>query len=88
MEGNKSSISQAESYEEIGDYWDERDLAEHWDKTAPVEFAVTLNSETTYYPIETALSTRLHSIAQELGVTPEALLNTWVQEKVEEAARK
>ena len=43
---SKSSISKAESYEEIGEFWDNHDLSEYWDKTRPANFDVDLNSET------------------------------------------
>lgn len=84
MEENKSSISQAQSYKEIGEFWDTHDLGEHWEQTQAVEFDVDIQSETTYFPVEHALSTKLRSIAQTRGVSPETLLNLWLQEKVRE----
>ena len=86
MGRNKSSISKAQSYREIGEFWDSHDLAEHWDQTEPVEFVVEGVSEATYFPVETALSAKLVSIAERHGVSPETLLNLWVQEKVKEEA--
>jgi hypothetical protein len=38
----------------------------------------------TYYPLDATLSTRIHSIAKKRGVSPETLLNLWVQEKLQE----
>jgi hypothetical protein len=89
MEKNKSSISKAQSYREIGEFWDNHDLAEYWDKTEPAEFEVEGVSEATYFPVETTLSAKLVSIAKRRGVSPETLLNLWLQEKVrEESAAK
>ena len=89
MGRNKSSISKAQSYREIGEFWDSHDLAECWDQTEPVEFEVEGVSEATYFPVETTLPAKLVSIAEQRGVSPETLLNLWVQEKVkEEAAAK
>jgi hypothetical protein len=84
MKRNKSSISKAQSYRDIGEFWDTHDLSEHWDKTEPVEFEVEGMSEATYFPVETTLSAKLVSIAERRGVSPETLLNLWVQEKVRE----
>ncbi len=36
---------QAQSYEEIGKYWDTHDLAENWEETKPVKFEVDIQSE-------------------------------------------
>lgn len=89
MVKSRSSISKAESYKEIGEFWDTHDLSEHWDETAPVEIEVDARSEVTYYPVETDLSSKLRSIAERRGVSPETLLNLWVQEKVgDESASK
>jgi hypothetical protein len=38
MRKSKSSISNATSYEEIGEFWDSHDLSDYWDRTKPVEF--------------------------------------------------
>ncbi|MGK7926568.1 MAG: hypothetical protein AB4290_15230 [Spirulina sp.] len=42
----KTSISQAESYEEIGEFWDEHGSDEYWEQTYPVEFEVDLRPNT------------------------------------------
>jgi hypothetical protein len=44
---NKSSISKAQSYKEMGEYWDKHDIAEHWEETKPAEFKVDIKSEDT-----------------------------------------
>ncbi len=86
MGGNKTPISEAHSYEEIGEFWDTHELTDFWDKTKPVEFEVDIQSDTTYYPVESVLSKRLISLAAQRGVSPETLLNLWVQERLGEEA--
>lgn len=41
----KSSISKAQTHEDIGEYWDTHDLAELWDEKKPAEFKVDIQSE-------------------------------------------
>ena len=82
MAENKSSVSKAKSYGEIGEFWDAHDLSEVWDKTEAAEFAVDLQSDVFYYAVETSLSSKLHSIAEKKGVSAETLVNLWLQEKV------
>lgn len=84
MAKNKSSISKARSYREIGEFWDTHDLGDYWDQTHPVEFEVDLRSETTYYPVDSSLSTKVRELARQRGVSAETLLNLWVQEKLQE----
>ncbi len=84
MKKTKNSISKAGSYREIGEFWDTHDLAEYWEQTKPVEFELDIQSEVTYYPLDKALSARIRFIAEQRGVSPETLLNLWVQEKLQE----
>jgi len=82
MSEGKSTISQASSYKEIGDFWDTHDLADYWDQTEPVDFEVDIESEVTYYALDKELSQMLSEVAEERGISAETLLNLWVQEKL------
>jgi len=81
MSRARASVSKGRSYQEIGEYWDQHDLSEVWAETEPAELEVDLRSEKRYYPIEKSLSERLTEIARAQGVSPETLINLWVQEK-------
>jgi hypothetical protein len=83
MPKSKSSISKAQSYRAIGEFWDTHDLADYWDQTRPVESKINIQSEETYYPLDTNLSKQVGSIAKRRGVSPETLLNLWIQEKLQ-----
>ncbi|MGI8544107.1 MAG: CopG family antitoxin [Aridibacter sp.] len=82
---NKSSISKQDSYLKIGEYWDKQDLGEIWNKTEQVEFDVDLQSDVYYYAVETSLSSKLHKIVEEKGISAETLLNLWLQEKLNQS---
>ena len=82
MAMDKPSISQANSYLAIGEFWDTHDVGEFWDQTEPAEFTVDLQSVTTYYAVEGHLAERLRDVARQRGVSAETLINLWVQEKV------
>jgi hypothetical protein len=82
MAENKSSISHASSYAEMGEYWDTHDLADHWEQTREVNFDVRLESAVMYFAVEKTLAEKLRAAARHHGVSPETLLNVWVQEHV------
>ena len=85
MEKNKSSISNADSYKDIGEFWDTHDLDEFWEQTQPVEFETDLKTGSMYYyPLDSTLSEKLRSTAKQRGVSLATLLNVWVQEKLQE----
>ncbi len=82
MNEDKTSLSQAKSYQEAGEYWDSHDLGDTWEQTEAVEFSVAIQSSTTYFPIESSLSDQLRKLAGKHGVSPETLINLWLQERV------
>ena len=80
----KSSISKVTSMEEIGEYWDNHNLTDHWDETKPAEFEVDIQSEVTYYAVDNELSQKVQAYAKRRGISPDTLLNLWLQEKLHE----
>ncbi len=88
MDKSKSSLSRARSYVEIGEFWDTHDLADYWDRAKPAGFEVDIRSEVTYYALDSALSAEVRVIAEHRGVSPETLVNLWVQEKLQESGTR
>ena len=86
MSKDRSSISGAQSYKEMGEFWDTHSLADYWEQTEPAEFEVDIQSEVAYYPLDLTLAAQVRSLAKQRGVSPETLLNLWVQEKLQEGA--
>jgi len=84
MKRNKSSISKASSYREMGEYWDTHDLSKVWGKTKKVTFDVNIETEATYCAIEKTLSEKVQSIAKKKGVSSDTLVNLWIQQKLQD----
>ena len=82
MPENKTPISKASSYAEICEYWDTHDLSDHWDETRAVEFQVDLTSSVIYFAVEKNMAEKLRLAARKHGVSPDTLLNVWLQEHV------
>ena len=86
MPKNKSSISKARSYREIGEFWEGHELSDYWGKTKQVKFEVDIASEVPYYPIERDLSEKIQSLARTRGVSSDTLVNLWLEQKINEKA--
>ncbi|HWR20367.1 MAG TPA: CopG family antitoxin [Verrucomicrobiae bacterium] len=84
MKKSKSSISQARSYTDIGEFWDKHDLSDVWGKTRGVGFDVDIKSEVTYYPIEQNLSEKIQLLARKQGLSSGTLVNLWLEQKMRE----
>ena len=79
----KSSVSEAQTYAGIGEFWDEHDLSDFWDETRSVRADVGLESEESLYAIEKGLSETIRREAKERGISPHTLINLWLQEKIQ-----
>ncbi len=81
MDANKlSSISQADTDEKIGEFWDTHDFTEFDDPDAPdVKFEITCA-----VPIEVELFAAIEKQAHKRGVRVETLVNLWLQQKLAE----
>ena len=75
----RSSISNARSPEEIGEYWDSHTLADHWDQTHEVKFEIRAPHRIT---LEPEVYTYLEQQAESRGVSLAALANAWLKEKL------
>jgi len=82
MKDGRSSVSNASSYQEMADYWDEHDLDDAWDPAREVSFEVDIDSERLYYSLDRQLSKQMSEEARRRGVSSGTLLNLWVQEKL------
>jgi hypothetical protein len=81
MEENKlSSISNADTLEKMGEFWDTHDFTDYDDPDAPdVEFEVSCT-----VPIEEELFSLVERQARLRGVKVETLVNLWIQQKLAE----
>jgi ribosomal protein S16 len=83
---SRTPLSKAQSYREIGEFWDSHDLGNYWDETEEADFEVELESEATYYALKKGLSQQVRAFAKKEGVSADTLVNLWVQEKLRQEA--
>lgn len=81
MDANRlSSISQADTDEKIGEFWDTHDFTDFDNPAAPdVKFEITCA-----VPIGVELFAALEKQAQQRSVQVETLVNLWLQQKLAE----
>ena len=77
----QTTISEAQSIEEIAEFWDTHSLADHWDETHEVEFDVRFERPH-QITLDPELYARLEQHARRRGLLPETLVNLWVAERI------
>jgi len=85
MDANKlSSISQADTDEKIGEFWDTHDFTDFDNPDAPdVKFEITCA-----VPIDIELFSAIEKQAHKRGVQVETLVNLWLQQKLAEQMKR
>ena len=79
-EARKSAISRADSPEAMGEFWDQHDFTDFDSDVPDVEFAVRCA-----VPVDSTLFNQVEQQALRRGVSVEALVNLWLQQKLSEA---
>ncbi len=77
-----TSISQAQTLEEIGEFWDTHSLDDYWDETSEVEFEVRAKQRKRV-TLEPQIYKQLEAEARVRGVVPETLVTLWLAEKLQ-----
>ncbi len=79
-----SSVSQADTDEGIGEFWDTHDFTDFDNPAIPdVKFEIICA-----VPIEVELFAALEKQAQQRGVQVETLVNLWLQQRLTEQMQK
>lgn len=82
---NLTSISQARTLEEIGEFWDTHSLDDYWDQTHEVEFEVRAKQRRRV-TLAPEIYELIASHAQLRGLMPETLVNLWLAERLQAAS--
>lgn len=79
----KTSLSKANTLEEIGEFWDHHSIADYWDETRSAEFNVRA-ARRRRIAIDPDIYDKIMSRSHEKGILPETLINLWLAEKIAE----
>ncbi len=77
-----SSISKAEAYEEMAEFWDTHSLADYDEQTYAVEMTFDPAARGSLVGIDPDLLDELRQIASERHISTQTLVNLWLSERV------
>ena len=77
-----TSISKAQTLEEIADFWDTHSLADHWDETYEVAFELRMQRKCRV-TLTPEIYEKIEGHARAQGVLPETLVNLWLAEHLQ-----
>ena len=81
-----TSISKAETLDEIAEFWDTHSLADYWDQTREVEFEVRAKRRRRVV-LDPEVYERVEAQARMRGIQPETLVNLWLMERLQQTSQ-
>jgi hypothetical protein len=78
-----SSISKAQNYEEMADFWDTHSVADYADQVKAVEITFDPSLRRTSVGVDPELFTELSQIARQRRISMQTLVNLWLSQRVE-----
>jgi len=76
-----TSISRAQTLEEIAEFWDTHSLADYWDQTYEVKFEIRARRRRRV-TLDPEVYEQVEAQARARGILPETLVNVWVAERL------
>ena len=83
---SSKKLPQFESLDSLVEFFDSRDLGEYWDQMPEATFDVDIKRKTHLFAVDAELANKLIEIAKAKQTSSEALINTWLREKILEQA--
>jgi len=84
QETKTSSLSHAQSYEEMAEFWETHSTADYEEQTQAVNLTFSPSAFRNTVTIEAELMEELVDIARERRVSPETLVNVWLRRFVDQ----
>ena len=85
MSKSKSrSLFSSMSVNELVEYFEKHDMGEYWEQMPEANFYIDIKRRTHLVAIEEEIISKLTEIANSQNVSTEALINSWLKEKITE----
>lgn len=80
-------LPQFESLDKLVEFFDTHDMGDYWEQMPEAQFEIDIQHRTHLFSLDDELAERLMEIAKAKHVPSEALINSWLREKVLEEAK-
>ena len=83
---NENKVPEFDSIEELTEFFDTHDMAEHFDRMPEVHFDVHIQRRSFLVSVDKQLMKKLAEVAKAQHTSTEELVNAWLNEKAAQAA--
>lgn len=79
----ENKLPEFTSLEELTEFFDSNDMGDYWQAMPEVDLKIAIAKKTRLVAIKETLADRVAEVAKEKQVSPEVLIQTWLEEKLE-----
>jgi hypothetical protein len=78
----ENKLPHFDSLQELAEFFDSSDMGKYWEGMSEAHFDVAITKRTRLVAIEETLAKRVEQAAKEQNMSPEALIQAWLEEKL------
>jgi len=79
------TLPELNSIDELVDFFETHDMGDYWEQMPEADFEIKIKRRKHLIAIEEDVATKVTQIAKAKKVSSEALINTWLKEKLRKA---
>jgi hypothetical protein len=80
------TLPASSSISELVDFFETHDMGEYWEQMPEANFEINIKRRKHLVALEEEIATKVTEIAKAKKVSSEALINTWLKEKLRKAS--
>lgn len=88
LKSKSKGLPSFRSLDELVEFFDTHDMGEYWEQMQEAHFEVDIKRRMHLFAIDEELASKLTQIARSRQISPEALINSWLREKILEQTQK
>lgn len=78
----ENKLPHFDSLQELTAFFEDSDMGDYWEGMPEAHFDVAITRRTRLVAIEETLAKRVEEVAKEQNMSPEALIQAWLEEKL------
>ncbi len=87
-ENNQKQLPKFDSLDALTEFFDENDMGDYLEKMPGADFEVNLNKRMYFVAVDEDLSRKLSEISKREHLSSEAIVNSWLREKISSYSEK
>ena len=87
-ENNQKPLPNFDSIDELTDFFDENDMGNYSENLPEVDFSVNIGRQTYFVAVDEELAGKLAEISRREHLSSDAIVNSWLREKISTYSEK